>query len=315
MNKSRLISAFSLLFLLLAGAIQAQDITQREYIDRYKNVAIKKMQQHGIPASITLAQGILESRYGNSRLAKEANNHFAIKATKDWTGGIFKEMDNGKLCDFRKYKTVDDSFEDHSNFLRYRERYKKLFDLKPTDYQGWAHGLKAAGYAEDPQYPQKLIKLIEEYQLYQYDKGIDIREIPPSPLELQKVTELKPLNKSPLYKFSTTRKLFSQNGTAFIIANNFDSYKSLAKEYNLSRRELLRFNDLKKDPNLEAGTVVYVQKKALRTPRNLDMHVMEEGQTLYQVSQKYGVQLKKLYKYNNLKSSEEPQEGSLVKLR
>ena len=315
MNKSRLISAFSLLLLLLAGAIQAQDITQRQYIDRYKNVAINKMQQHGIPASITLAQGILESRYGNSRLAKEANNHFGIKATKDWTGAIIKEMDNGKLCDFRKYKTVDDSFEDHSNFLRYRDRYKKLFDLKPTDYQGWAHGLKAAGYAEDPQYAPKLIKLIEEYQLYQYDKGIDIREIPPSPLELQKVTELKPLNKSPLYKFSTTRKLFSQNGTAFIIANDFDSYKSLAKEYNLSRRELLRFNDLKKDAELEAGTVVYVQKKAVRSPRNLDMHVMEEGQTLYQVSQKYGVQLKKLYKYNNLKTTEEPQEGSLVKLR
>lgn len=314
--KNHLIKATLVIFLsTLALSLNARDMTRQEYVERYKNITINKMQLHGIPASISLAQGILESRSGNSRLAKEGNNHFGIKATKDWSGKIIKEMDNGKMCDFRKYESVDDSFEDHSNFLRYRDRYKALFDLKPTDYKGWAHGLKKAGYAEDPLYAEKLIKIIEEMQLYKYDVVVNVKNIPPSPLDLEKVIELKPIAKSPLYKFSTTRKLFSQNGTAYIVANSFDSYKSLAQEYNLSKRELLKFNDLKKDQDIKTGTVVYVEKKAKRSPKNLDMHVMEEGETLYQISQKYGVQLKKLYKYNDLGKGEEPQTGSLVKLR
>lgn len=314
--KNHLIKAIIALTLIaFISPLNAQEMSRQEYVEKYKNITINKMKLHGIPASISLAQGILESRSGNSRLASEGNNHFGIKATKDWTGKIIKEMDNGKMCDFRRYDSVDDSFEDHSNFLRYRDRYKFLFDLKPTDYKGWAQGLEDAYYAEDRQYAEKLIKLIEDLQLYRYDVVVHTENIPPSPLELEKVVELKPLEKSPLYKFSTTRKLFSQNGTAYIVANGFDSYSSLAREYNLSRKELLRFNDLRKDQPLEAGTIVYVQKKAAKSPKNLDMHVMERGETLYQISQKYGIQLKKLYKYNNLDKGEEPQTGSLVKLR
>ena len=147
----------------------APDSPQRKYIAQYASMAVNEMYRSGVPASITLAQGMLESRNGESPLASKGNNHFGIKCHNTWEGGKMYYDDDRKGECFRKYKSVDESFRDHSDFLRYRDRYKFLFDLKTTDYKGWAYGLKKAGYATDPAYPQKLIKLIEDYQLYKYD--------------------------------------------------------------------------------------------------------------------------------------------------
>jgi len=150
-------------------AALAQDTPQERYIQKWAPTAVREMYRSGVPASITLAQGILESRYGLSPLAAEGNNHFGIKCHKDWKGKSMRYDDDAKGECFRVYDSADESFQDHSDFLRYRDRYKFLFDLKTTDYKGWAYGLKKAGYATDPNYPAKLIKYIEDYKLYEYD--------------------------------------------------------------------------------------------------------------------------------------------------
>lgn len=155
---------------LLAAASSAPDNTpQGRYIARYAPIAVSEMYRSGIPASITLAQGLLESRYGLSELAAKGNNHFGIKC-HDWKGKSMKVDDDRKGECFRVYDSYEQSFRDHSDFLRYRDRYKFLFDNDITDYKAWAYGLKKAGYATDPAYPQKLIRLIEDYDLSRYDR-------------------------------------------------------------------------------------------------------------------------------------------------
>ena len=172
------------LFVLLSYSIAlGQNLTREQYIQLYKDIAIEAMRTHGIPASITLAQGCLESGNGNSDLARKANNHFGIKCHNDWTGGTYykKDDDPGKSC-FRKYNNPKHSFDDHSDFIRYRQRYAFLFELPITDYKGWSYGLKKAGYATDPEYAEKLISIIEDYKLYQYDtQGTGKFAPPPSP--------------------------------------------------------------------------------------------------------------------------------------
>ncbi len=152
-----------------AGAPGAGKTPQQSYIERYASLAVSEMYRSGVPASITLAQGLLESRYGQSELALKSNNHFGIKC-HNWTGAkVYHDDDRRNDC-FRKYSSPDESFRDHSDFLRYRDRYRFLFDISVTDYKGWAYGLRKAGYATDPAYPEKLIRLIEEHRLYEFDR-------------------------------------------------------------------------------------------------------------------------------------------------
>ena len=139
------------------------------YIEKWAPVAVEEMYRSGVPASITLAQGILESRYGLSELASKGNNHFGIKCHKDWKGRTMAYDDDAKGECFRVYDSAQESFRDHSDFLRYRDRYKFLFEFDTKDYKSWAYGLKKAGYATDPNYPAKLIKYIEDYGLSRYD--------------------------------------------------------------------------------------------------------------------------------------------------
>ena len=313
------------MFLLINTAI-AQRITRQEYIDTYKETAIKAMKTHGIPASITLAQACLESGDGNSELAQKANNHFGIKCHKDWTGKTYykKDDDPGKSC-FRHYKSADESFKDHSDFLRYRERYAFLFDLEITDYKAWCYGLRKAGYATAPDYAQKLIKIIEDYHLDQYDrevktladkkkeKGKDI--IPPSPSKLEEIMLLTPEKSSSLYKYSHLRKIYVRNKVPFIIAGDSDTYTSLAEEYGLFKREILSYNDLSKDCDLKPGTFVYLQRKKNKAPRHLDIHIAVEGDTYHKISQRYGVKLSKLFKYNNYKEGDILHPGDEIFLR
>lgn len=294
--------------------------SRQDYIDMYKDVAISHMISHGIPASITLAQGCLESGDGNSSLAREAKNHFGIKCHNDWNGDRFYQMDDevGKSC-FRKYRNVSNSYDDHSDFLRGRDRYAFLFDLDITDYKGWAYGLKKAGYATNPQYAQMLIHIIEEYKLYLFDTGTSINAkalIPPSPSQLEALKELKPEKSSPLYKFSLNRTIYTKNNVAYVIASDNDTYAGIAKEYNLFTSEILRFNDLKKSQKIIPGTVVYIERKKNKAQRYIDVHVAEKGDTYYEISQRYAVRLSSIRKYNDLKSTDiSPREGDMVLLK
>lgn len=310
------------LSLLPVTSVYAQSkITREQYIEMYKSVAVEQMKSHGIPASITLAQGCLESGDGNSTLAREGNNHFGIKCHNDWKGESMRIDDDEKNECFRKYKKAQESYDDHADFLRGRDRYAFLFDLKITDYKGWAYGLKKAGYATNPQYAQMLIKIIEENNLYELDSKLAVRAekekdlIPPSPAALEAVKQLKPAKNSPLYKYSMNRTLYVQNNVAYIIANEGDTYREIGDEYNLFPREILRFNDVDRDASLPSGTVVYIQKKNNKAKRHLNVHVAESGDTYYTISQRYAVRLDKILKYNKVKASDLPKEGDAVYLR
>ena len=298
--------------LVLSGTLLAQRITREEYIKTYKDLAIRQMKSHGIPASIILAQACLESGDGNSRLAREANNHFGIKC-HNWTGETILHDDDEKNECFRKYSHPEGSFTDHSEFLRYRERYKILFDLDPLNYKAWAHGLKSAGYATNPDYARLLIKIIEDYRLYLFDSSSS--ELPPSPSQVENEYEIDMRVASDLYKFSLARKHLNRNGITFIIAGERDSYSSLAKEYNLFTRELLRFNDLNSQVPISDGTIVYLERKRERGDKDLSKHIAESGETMYFISQKYAIRLNSLYKINNMKKGDEPLAGYEIKLR
>lgn len=314
--------AAAIILLLLAALPGYGQQTREEYIEKYKDAAIHAMKTHGIPASITLAQGCLESADGNSDLAVRANNHFGIKCHNDWKGPTYykKGDDIGKSC-YRKYRNASESFKDHSDFLRYGQRYAFLFDLEITDYKGWSHGLKKAGYATDPKYAQKLIKIIEDYQLYRFDLEMYAKAekkpdlLPPSPSQLQQVMELNPAKNSLLYKYSRNRIIYVRNGVPFILTSNLDTYESIAEEYNLFTGELLRFNDLKKSRDLAPGTVVYLQRKKGKARKHLEIHIAVEGDTYYDISQKYGVRMKKLFKYNDYRNGDILHVGDEVFLR
>lgn len=300
------------LLLLFNSPVLSQKMDRTEYILKYKDLAIKQMQTHGIPASITLAQACLESADGNSTLAREANNHFGIKC-HNWTGDTFLYDDDTRNECFRKYLTVEQSYQDHSDFLRYRERYKFLFDLDPTDYKSWAEGLKKAGYATNPSYAQSLIKIIEDYNLSQYDHMTG--SVPLSPKEIIADKEFKPVETSSLYKISLTRELFKKNGVAYIIGNHMDTYENIAREYSLFTKELLRFNDLDRSQPIQDGTVIYVEKKRAKGDKFLEKHIAEQGDTMYDISQKYGIRLNDLYKMNNMKKGVRIYDGQEIKLR
>jgi len=292
--------------------LSAQKMSRAEYIERYKYIAIEQMKSHAIPASIILAQACLESGDGNSTLAKQANNHFGIKC-HNWKGDTFLHTDDAKNECFRKYKNPEESFRDHSEFLRYRERYQSLFDLNPTDYKGWAHGLKKAGYATNPNYAQLLIKIIEDYSLFKYDLIKTI--LPPSPAVIIDEKIITQESGKSEYHFTLSRVLLSKNGVLFVVAGQGESYSSIAAEFNLFTKELLKFNDLKQEIPLKDGTTVYIERKRREGDKNLSKHIVEKGDSMYEISQKYAIKLNRLYKINGVKNGYEPNEGDQVKLR
>lgn len=294
---------------------QAQPDYRTDYILKYKDAAIAQMSSSGIPASITLAQACLESGFGTSTLAREGNNHFGIKC-HDYNGKKMYIDDDVKNDCFRVYDRVEDSFQDHSDFLRFRSRYAFLFDLDPTDYKGWAYGLKAAGYATDPQYANRLIDLIERYNLQQYDTVVSQDELPVTPVvaKLPEQVELK--ESSPLYKIALQREILKRNKVMFVVANGYETLYSIAREFNLFKWEVLRFNDESKDRLLQDGETVYIEAKKKQADKYLDKHVVEEGETMHEISQQYAVKLKYLYKYNpDIPKGSEPAPGSIINLR
>ncbi len=313
----RTLTIFLLIFTLAltASVADTRKSPQHIYIERYADLAVEEMYRSGVPASITLAQGLLESRYGQSELAVKANNHFGIKC-HNWNGQKMYYDDDRKGECFRKYKSVEESFRDHSDFLRFRDRYRFLFDLEPTDYEAWAHGLKKAGYATDSKYPQKLIRLIEEYELYKYDEQNSVeRDLPESPAQIEKVEPLNDKQRE-TFHFALSRQMYSINGVPFVYSVDGESYASIAARYNLFLKEILRYNDLKEDGTLYPGTVVYLQKKKKQAARGLDKHVVEEaGETLADISQRYAVRLSSLLRMNGFPDGYVPKEGEVIILR
>ena len=291
------------------------DTPQERYVKKYADMAVQEMIRSGVPASITLAQGMLESGNGLSKLATKGNNHFGIKCHKGWEGKSMRQDDDARNECFRVYPSVADSYKDHSDFLRYRDRYKFLFDLERTDYKGWAYGLKKAGYATDPNYPAKLIKYIEDYNLSRFDvlqKAEEV-EVPLSPHRIE-APVVAMSNEE--FHFPLTRELFSKNGVPFVYSLEGATYKSIAKYYHLFHREILGFNDLKKDQPLLPGTVVYLSFKKTHTQPGLDKYIVEEdGENFHAICQRFAVKEKSILKLNGWKKAPFLTEGDEIKLR
>lgn len=333
----------SLFIGLSAYAQHKQKSPQEIYIEQFATLAVEEMYRSGVPASITLAQGLLESRYGLSELAVKGNNHFGIKCHNNWDGKRMYYDDDRKGECFRKYPSPEQSFRDHSDFLRYRDRYKFLFDYRITDYKSWANGLKKAGYATDPAYPKKLINLIETYELYEYDRKpasfaksgrksnnksekvkktakarTSVTEIvpvlPKSPNEIEHVEALTQEQRQDFH-FSTSRDIYKRNGVPFVKAMEGESYASIASANNLFLREILKFNDLAAVAPLAPGTEVYLKQKKGQAVKGLDKHVVEEGETMRSIAQRYGVRMKNLYKINAMADDSIIREGDIIKLR
>ena len=286
------------------------------YIEKYSSLAVEEMYRSGIPASITLAQGMLESGNGRSELARKSNNHFGIKCHNTWEGKKVYHDDDEKGECFRKYPKPEDSYRDHSDFLRFRARYRFLFDYPVTDYKAWAFGLSKAGYATDPGYPEKLIKLIEEYELYIYDKSKSVSavELPVSPTVIEQVKPLSNTQREEFH-FALSRQMFSQNGVPFVYSVDGETYETIAASNQLFVAEILRFNDASKGDKLLPGTVVYLQSKKKQAAKGLDKHVIEEGESLRDIAQKYAVRLSRIYKINGLDDTYVPREGDIIRLR
>ena len=267
-----------------------QEITRKEYIEKYSSLAIIQMHQYRIPASITLAQGILESNNGNSRLATKANNHFGIKC-HGWEGKkIFADDDKKNEC-FRNYKNVLESFVDHSLFLNKYSRYEFLFDYKITDYKSWAKGLKKAGYATNSKYPELLIKIIEENKLYQFDR--------------EKIDKNLISGKRNIY--------MHPNKIKYVISQNQETYETIAKSLNIKLKQILKYNDDKKLSVLKEGTKVFIQPKRNRSKQRT--HVVNKGEDLRLISQTYGIKMKSLKKRNELILKNGLNNGDKLRLR
>ncbi len=305
-------------FIPLLGQSTPPKVSVPDYIEKYKDIAIKKMKEHRIPASITLAQGILESSNGNSNLAVIANNHFGIKCHENWNGDTYMMDDDAKNECFRKYRSAEQSFEDHSLFLLSRPRYAPLFDLDETDYKGWASGLKKAGYATNPDYPKLLIKIIEDNRLYEFDRygvlpftGRNVFELKKLPSEYQKLTSNE--NYEVIRFGGIERKILENNGIRYTIARKNDNLERIAQELDMMPWQITRYNELGRGDLPTDGQIIYLQPKKRKA--EVDYHIVKEGETIYTISQLYGVKSKFLYRKNRMEKSEGVRVGQKLWLR
>jgi len=301
----------------------SQKISKEQYIQTYKDFAIREMKRMGVPAAITLAQGILETESGNSDLVKKSNNHFGIKCKSSWTaGGVSHDDDAIGEC-FRTYKDAEGSYRDHSNYLRGNQRYGFLFKLDPKDYKAWAYGLKKAGYATNPRYPEMLIKYIEENNLHQYTM-LAVNNIPffdaskyqSDPEEKAFAEIVKGKGSStiqPINVAYTVKEKIDINGSKAIYETQGRSLLAIATENNINLNKLLEYNDLENDGLLQADQYIFLEKKSKEG--NKDFYIVQNNESIYDVAQKNGIRLQSIYEYNNLKADEKIYAGSKLKLK
>jgi LysM repeat protein len=293
MNKTIFILFFSFWCFLKCDA---QKMTAQEYVQEYKDLAIKEMKRMGVPAAITLAQGLLETENGNSDLVKASNNHFGIKCKSTWTAETVSHDDDAPGECFRKYKSPEDSYRDHSNFLRGNSRYDFLFQLDPADYKDWAYGLRKAGYATNPRYPEILIKYIEDNNLQQYTLAA-INDVPHFDASQYADDPQKP-NDSVDETVSVAPISLTINGSKALYVPKGTSLLAVATEHRINLEKLLAINDLTKDGLLDKGQYIFLEKKQKEGEN--DFCIAEASETMYDIAQKYGVILQNLYAYNQL---------------
>ena len=297
----RPIFTFFLLFVILGTALSQVKWNKAysDYFNQWGEVAMQQMIQYRIPASITLAQGVLESAAGKSELALRANNHFGIKCN-GWTGRRSYHDDDERGECFRAYDNAYQSYVDHSVFLSTSQRYRRLFDLKRTDYKGWAKGLKACGYATSPTYATKLIEIIEAYKLYQYDQGKEFNR-----------------KENVLLQQGEMRHIYTFNKNYYIRARRGDTFRRIAEDVDISYRKLAKYNERNKNDVLEEGEIIWLHKKARKAPKAFKNrpHRVEPGESMYIISQRYGIRLKYLYKMNNLPPDYVIKTGDLLRVR
>jgi len=296
----------ALLFLFLPATVggQVRMKVYEDYIGKYSNIAVRHMVEYEIPASITLAQGLLESGAGMSELARKSNNHFGIKCHRDWSGKrVYAADDTPNDC-FRRYDKVEDSYKDHAEFLSAGSRYRVLFELEITDYKAWARGLQKTGYATDRAYANKLIKLIEDYELYRYDNK-----------NYRKRAKRSSSNPAPPTPNSWKHQPYKTYGLVYVIAADGDSFASIAQEFGFKEKDLLKFNEVPEGFPLSEGDIVYFQKKKSRADKPYQTHTVQIGESMYSISQRYGMKVRNLYRLNKKNYEYVPEEGDVLKLR
>jgi len=320
---------FAILFFTAALSLVAiaQTDAIKQYIATYKELAINEEIRTGVPAAITLAQGILESDAGRSDLSLASNNHFGIKCKSEWTGATVYHDDDAKNECFRSYSCAEASYRDHSDFLKTRPNYTSLFSLDVTDYKGWAYGLKAAGYATNPVYAKSLISTIERYNLADVTLAALQQSnqviLAAAPAKLQEeysfqntAVLVEPIASQPVVKQETKvypESVFTINETKVVYAKAGTSLLALANKYNLAYGRLLAFNDLHDGDILQQPALVYLEKKPKRGSK--DYHIVQPNEKLYDIAQQEGVQLQSLVAYNNLQNNNLPKAGDKIILR
>ena len=288
-------------------AQSSSDITS--YILQFKQIALDQEREFGIPAPITLAQGILESGAGKSGLTRKSNNHFGIKKGTGWNGPLcYAWDDDPQKSPFRVYSSAAESYRDHSMFLKNNSRYRSLFSKSVYDYRGWANGLQRAGYATSPTYAEQLIGIIEVYNLDQYDRATKYDKF------LAKHNGLdRPSNAAG----GNLHQIYQLNKNYYVVVRSGDTFKSLGKELNISWRKLVRYNELNKHDQLYPGDYIFLKKKQSRAEKQFKGHPhrVRAGESMYDIAQHYGIRLKSLYKLNHMSPDYQIQAGDLLRVR
>ena len=329
-HKAISLAGFVLLTVLPAQAQVRQ--TREEYINKYKKIAVAHMERYGIPASITMAQGILESDCGNSWLSQASNNHFGIKCKRNWTGDVVYYDDDEKGECFRSYPSVEASYQDHAEFLDSQPRYDSLFSYAPNDYKSWARGLKAAGYATALDYAQRLIRIIEESKLYLLDRedGLTIYGAQTGHLTddwfsgQSNVDQAAAIASGAVdpddYRVTVNAhkgyNVYRTNGVNYILAHDGDTFEKISRDFRISARNLRKFNDLKdKKAQPLTGEVVYIERKKKRWEGNAHTHICRQGETAYAVGQSYAIRTRSIEKLNRLKPGSTLEKGQQIRIK
>jgi len=306
--------AFYFLFISSLHVFAQNKQTKEVYIDSYKNIAIREMKRSGVPASITLAQGMLESEYGNSTLAKKANNHFGIKCHNDWNGKTyFHDDDRPNEC-FRKYDSPEESFRDHTEFLITHQRYDFLFEFETTDYKNWAKGLRKAGYATNKEYDKLLIRIIENNQLYLFDSK-KYRSIDQPGNKTKQPSNLLAEDSDNLTIDPFGNDVKTNNRIDYVIVKSGDTFESIAQRHDIRSWQIYKYNELPKDAQIIPGTKIYLQPKRRKADIRHKTHTIEPGENMYIISQEFGIRLKSLYRINRMEFGSEPEIGYTLSLR
>lgn len=323
-------SIFTVLILFISFTLKAQiPNAVQDYINTYKGMAIAEMQRTGVPAAIKLAQGIIETEAGQSVLVNKSNNHFGIKCKSNWTGESVSHDDDARGECFRKYNEAVESYRDHSNFLKSNQRYAFLFDLDPTDFEGWANGLKKAGYATNPKYPSMLIKVINENNLQDYSLIALGKKVPDhnivfasstEPIKGNVIINSASQNETGDIKINTTvaKKTyptgeFKINDLKVVYLQKGSSFLALALSYDMPLSRLFEFNEMKEQEMVNESQLVFLQRK--HRTGSKDFHIVEKEENLYKIAQAEGIRLQNLLEYNSLSENQIPAEGEKLYLK